>query len=188
MKDGTEPLYKPDQRPNDIIRIYKGDITKLKIDAIQNAANERLQGGGGIDAAIHNASGKRELQKVAKEMYPNGAKTGEAVITPGLALPAKNIIHTVGPIYDEERGDKNRHLLESCYRETLKCAQENDCKSIAFCCVSTGIYGYPNGDAARVALKTTREYLDGPGKGKFTAVIFCIFLDVDLKHYHELTP
>lgn len=138
------------------ITLEQGDITKLPVDAIANAANNRLAGGGGVDGAIHRAAGAEQLHAACRKI--GGCETGEAKITPGFNLPAKHIIHTVGPVYrDGAHGEPQ--LLASCYRRSLEVAVENGCTSIAFPAISTGVYGYPFDDATELALRTTAEFL-----------------------------
>ena len=135
------------------MRIEQGDITKLAVNAIVNAANQVMLGGGGVDGAIHRAAG-RELYdaclKVAETRPDVRCPTGEARITPGFRLPAKFVIHTVGPVYrDGRHGEPEK--LAACYRNSLALALENGCRSVAFPCISTGVYGYPIRDAAEIA-------------------------------------
>lgn len=131
------------------ITIWQGDITTLAVDAIVNAANSALAGGGGVDGAIHKAAGS-ELYTACAAL--GGCPTGEAVITPGFNLPARYIIHTVGPIW---RGGKENEpeLLRSCYRESFRVAVQNQCKSIAFSAISTGVYGFPKQQACSIAIE-----------------------------------
>ena len=137
------------------IKYHSGDITKLKVDAIVNAANSSLLGGGGVDGAIHRAAGPGLLNECRTL---NGCRTGEAKITGGYNLPAKHVIHTVGPIYSGSISDAED--LRNCYWNSLEVAKANDLHSIAFPGISTGVYGYPKKDAARIALKTVKEWLE----------------------------
>ncbi len=138
------------------IELQQGDITKLAVDAIVNAANSRLAGGGGVDGAIHRAAGYEQLQAACREL--GGCETGDAKITPGFDLTAKHIIHTVGPVYrDGTHGEPE--LLASCYRRSLEIAAENGDKTVAFPAVSTGVYAYPFGEATEIALETAAAFL-----------------------------
>lgn len=138
------------------IEITQGDITRLAVDAIVNAANEALAGGGGVDGAIHRAAGREQLQAACRRL--GGCATGDAKLTPGFRLPARFIIHTVGPVYRDGRSGEPE-LLASCYRRSLEVAVENGARTVAFPAISTGVYGYPLEEATRVALRTVYDVL-----------------------------
>lgn len=170
------------QRPK--ISLFSGDITKLEIDAIVNAANKTLLGGGGVDGAIHRGAGPL-LKKECATL--GGCETGEAKITGAYGLPAKYVIHTVGPIVFTGVSDKERNALRDCYRNSLKTAVENQLRTVAFPCISTGVYGYPPEDAVKVALATVKEYLDEHHE-QLDRVIFCVFLKTDKDLYECNLP
>ena len=162
------------------IQIVHGDITTLEVDAIVNAANQSLLGGGGVDGAIHYAAGHELLKEC---MGLKGCETGDAKITKGYRLPAKHVIHTVGPVW--YGGEKNeKELLASCYRRSLELALENDCNSVAFPCISTGIFGFPPEPAAEIAVRTVREFLSTHGAEM--KIIFCCFLKQDVQIYERV--
>lgn len=155
------------------------DITTLPVDAIVNAANHTLLGGGGVDGAIHRAAGP-ELLEECKTL--GGCKTGQAKITKGYNLPAKFVIHTVGPIYGNENGHEDE-LLANCYTNSLKLAKENNIKTIAFPAISTGVYHFPKDKAASIALKTVKEFIENNKDYEFDKIIFVLFSQSDLLFY-----
>lgn len=158
---------------NSKIGVFTGDITCLEIDSIVNAANKKLLGGGGVDGAIHRAAGSHLLEECRTL---NGCKTGEAKITAGYNLPAKYVIHTVGPIgyYPDD--------LKNAYTNSLDLALKNEIRSIAFPCISTGVYGYPNEEAAREVLELLRNYLE-KNHEKIDRIILCLFMRKDIDLY-----
>jgi len=153
------------------IEIFKGDITKLKVDAIVNAANSSLLGGGGVDGAIHRTAGPKLLEECRKL---NGCKTGEAKITKGYNLPANFVIHTVGPVWNGGNYNEDK-LLTNCYLNSLKLAVENKIKSIAFPAISTGVYGFPLERAAQIAIKTVKKFIQSDKS--IQKIIFVCFDD-----------
>lgn len=155
-----------------VLEVYRGDITQLAVDGIVNAANSSLLGGGGVDGAIHRAAGK-ELVHECRML--GGCKTGQAKITGGYDLPARHIIHTVGPVW---RGGDNAEpeLLADCYRNSLQVARENAVRSLAFPAISTGIYGFPIERAAPIAVRTVREEA-ARQDGAFDRILFVCFDD-----------
>ena len=162
------------------ILIVRNDITKVKCDAIVNAANTSLLGGGGVDGAIHRAAGPKLLEECRTL---GGCRTGEAKITKGYKLKAKFIIHTVGPIYSGKSSDAEK--LRDCYKNCLDLARENDIHTIAFPCISTGVYGYPLESASEIAVKTVSAWMqenDSYGMD----VLFCCFSDRALSIYRKL--
>ena len=149
-------------RIHERILVKIGDITREEVDAIVNAANSSLLGGGGVDGAIHRAGGPAILEacrRIRATTHPKGLPTGDAVITTGGNLPARHVIHTVGPIYGEHGGEESR-LLAACYANSLALAARHELATIAFPAISTGVYGYPKEEAAQVALAAIREALE----------------------------
>ena len=148
---------------NNRVMVKVGDLTREPVAAIVNAANSTLLGGGGVDGAIHRAGGARileECRKIRREQYPQGLPTGKAVITSGGNLTAKFVIHTVGPVYGMNQGN-DAALLADCYRNSLQTAIENNLETIAFPAISTGAFGYPRDEAARVASAAIKNFLAG---------------------------
>lgn len=153
--------------------VIQGDITKIQADAIVNAANSSLMGGGGVDGAIHRVGGPKILEECRQIIArQGGCKTGEAVITSAGKLPARFVIHTVGPIW-QGGGNGEPEKLANCYRNSLELAISNGCKTIAFPNISTGIYGYPKDKAATVAVETVQEFVQK--QGRLEKVIFVCF-------------
>lgn len=162
------------------IRIVRGDITQMKADAIVNAANGSLLGGGGVDGAIHRAAGP-ELLAACKKL--NGCQTGQAKITAGFNLPAKYIVHTVGPIYSGKKQDAD--LLAACYRNSLQLAEQYQLHSIIFSAISTGVYGYPKRAAAQIAFKTIHTW-QKEHQNYALQVMLCAFDEPTFRIYQEL--
>jgi len=160
-----------------MIEIITGDITRLEVDAIVNAANTTLLGGGGVDGAIHEAAGPLLLQycKTLK-----GCKTGEAKISPGFELPARRVIHTVGPVWQDE-SHYEPQLLKACYQNSMEVALQNNVKSIAFPAISTGAYGYPGEAAAAIAIMAMLSYQD-----RFDLIVACCFSEADAVLYRRI--
>jgi O-acetyl-ADP-ribose deacetylase (regulator of RNase III) len=161
------------------IEIIQGDITKISVDAIVNAANTSLMGGGGVDGAIHAAAGRELLQEC---LTLDGCETGQAKITKGYNLPAKYVIHTVGPVWHGSNNNESE-LLASCYCNCLKIAEENNIKSIAFPSISTGIYGYPIEEASVIALKEIMKFLES--SPKIEKVLIVCFGERPFNLYNE---
>ena len=167
------------------IRFVKGDITEVATDAIVNAANSTLMGGGGVDGAIHRKGGTRileECKRIRAEEWPDGLPTGKAVITTGGNLKAKHVIHTVGPVW--RGGDEGEdELLADAYTNSLRVAVLNKLRTIAFPSISTGAYGYPVEKASRVAVKAVKRFLET--EDGLDEVVFVLFSDRDLNVYLE---
>ncbi|KAK0732065.1 hypothetical protein B0H67DRAFT_93435 [Lasiosphaeris hirsuta] len=182
---GPKTVPTPSQSLNDRMALYRGDITKLSVDAIVNAANTALQGGGGVDGAIHRAAGPRLLDAC---LALNGCPTGDAKITHAYELPCKHVIHTVGPIYSPLRHDTCEDLLVSAYKKSLETAVLNGCETVAFSCLSTGVYGYPSQDAAAAALSAIRKFMEMDTEEKIKRVIIVTFVSKDVDAYNEALP
>jgi len=163
-----------------MIQIIRDDITRLNVDAIVNAANRSLLGGGGVDGAIHRAAGPQLLE--ACELL-NGCNTGDAKLTSGFNLPVDYVIHTVGPVWNGGRNHE-KELLASCYRQSLRIASENNIKTIAFPNISTGVYGFPKEEAARIALNTVQIYLTN--HPEIEKILFCCFDEENFAIYNRL--
>lgn len=171
---------------NDRVVVLKGDITRQRVDAIVNAANDTLLGGGGIDGAIHEAGGPSILaacEELRRTQYPNGLPTGKAVITPAGALPCRYVIHTVGPIKGVH-GDQDAELLASCYLNSMTLATQHRVTSLAFPAISTGIYGYPKEEAALVSSQAISNFLASTSTLSEVRLVFCTSSDLQifLKH------
>ncbi|XP_075693357.1 ADP-ribose glycohydrolase MACROD1 isoform X3 [Rhinoderma darwinii] len=169
---------------NEKISLFRGDITKLEVDAIVNAANSTLLGGGGVDGCIHRAAGpllKLECSSLG------GCETGQAKMTCGYLLPAKYVIHTVGPVAQGQPSPSQKEELMNCYKNSMYLATESKLRTVAFPCISTGVFGYPAEEAAEVALGSIRSYLEEK-KDKFDRIIICIFLEKDEGIYLKKLP
>lgn len=162
------------------IEVIKGDITKIEVDAIVNAANSSLMGGGGVDGAIHRAGGAAILDECKKIVArQGGCKTGEAVITTGGKLPAKYVIHTVGPVWNGGNNNERKKLAD-CYFNSLELAAEHNCKTVAFPNISTGVYRFPKEEAAKISVESIQQFLSK--NQSVEKVIIVCFDDENFRH------
>ncbi|KAL8382245.1 hypothetical protein RB595_006164 [Gaeumannomyces hyphopodioides] len=175
----------PSKSFNDRISLCRVDITLLELDAIVNAANKSLLGGGGVDGAIHRAAGRSLWMECSRL---GGCETGRAKITSAHNLPCKRVIHTVGPVYDPFDPELSETLLTSCYTTSLELAVANKCRTIAFSAISTGIYGYPSTEAAPVAITAVRKFLESDKGAEIDLVVFVVFELKDLNAYTHALP
>ncbi|HYK21715.1 MAG TPA: O-acetyl-ADP-ribose deacetylase [Pyrinomonadaceae bacterium] len=167
------------------VLVLVGDITRQDVTAIVNAANSSLLGGGGVDGAIHRAGGPailNECRRIRETTYPDGLPSGQAVITTGGNLPAKYVIHTVGPIYGREP-DREAELLAACYQNSLLLARQHHVSSIAFPSISTGAYGYPKADAAKIASRTIKDFLTTDQQIEQVRLVF--FKEADARTFRD---
>ena len=185
LKAAVSAAHVPSQILNEKVSHIRHDITRLQVDAIVNAANKSLLGGGGVDGAIHRGAGSGLLKEC---QTLRGCDTGSAKITNAYHLPCKKVIHAVGPVYDPDRHQESEQLLRGCYRTSLELAVQNKCKSIAFSAISTGVYGYPSVDAAKVAISEVRSFLIGSHGDDIDRVIFCSFEMKDVNAYIAILP
>lgn len=191
MKGIVDAADLPASSSDERLVLWQGDITRLKCDAIVNAANSQMLGcfspcHGCIDNIIHTMSGVQLRLSCHEIMQAQGHEepTGQAKITPGFNLPSKYVLHTVGPIVDGPLTCEHEQLLASCYRSCLDLASQKNCESIAFCCISTGVFCFPADRAAEIAVQTVKDYLQNP-KG-LKRVVFNVFKDSDLEIYQRL--
>lgn len=184
LKPSLNPITAPSLSVNNRISLFRGDITTLGLDAILNAANTSLLGGGGIDGAIHRAAGPGLLRECRNL---GGCATGSAKMTSGYNLPAKYVIHAVGPRYYDQPPEQSEKLLRGCYQKTLSlAAAKGDVRTLALCAISTGIYGYPMEAATRVACETVRTFLE-KNQG-LDRVVFVMFETKDVVAYSDMIP
>jgi O-acetyl-ADP-ribose deacetylase (regulator of RNase III) len=169
-----------------LLKLVQGDITAQKVDAIVNAANNSLLGGGGVDGAIHRAGGPEilvECRRIRQSRFPDGLPTGQAVSTTGGRLPARRVIHTVGPVW-HGGGAGEAALLANCYRNSLQVAMDEGLRTVAFPSISTGIYGYPVAQAAMVALTAIKTFIEA-NPDRLDEVCMVLFSAYDLESYHS---
>jgi len=185
LKAVKSPKYPVKPALLDRVSLWQGDIRILEVDSIVNAANNRLGGGAGVNGAIQAAAGPDLLEEC---LTLGGCETGFAKITKGYDLPAKHVIHAVGPIYSSRDVETKAAQLRSCYTTSLDIAVKNDLKHAAFPSLSTGIFGYPIEDATHIALDATRLFLDTPDGDKLDRIIFVVWSDKDRDVYRDLIP
>ncbi len=186
MKKRTEVIINSKNYMSVKLSLQKGDITKIAVDAIVNAANTSLLGGGGVDGAIHRAAGKVLLEECIKiRNKQGGCKTGQAVYTIAGNLPAKYVIHTVGSVWQNGTHGE-RELLENCYENTLKIAQELQLKSISFPNISTGVYKFPKEEAAEIALNSVNKFVKQSNNLILEEIIFVCFDEENFKIYERM--
>ncbi|KAJ9143037.1 O-acetyl-ADP-ribose deacetylase MACROD1 [Pleurostoma richardsiae] len=178
-------LPAPSKSFNDRIGLIRGDITTLSVDAIVNAANSSLLGGGGADGAIHRAAG-RGLVRECRSL--GGCPTGSAKITAAYSLPCRKVIHAVGPVYDMLQPEESERLLTGCYEKSLELAVQYGCRTVAFSGLSTGVYGYPSREAAPVAITAVRKFLEGKDGASLDKVVFVTFEKKDVDAYNDFLP
>ncbi|KAI9696742.1 MAG: hypothetical protein M1836_005104 [Candelina mexicana] len=186
LQPASSTTSKPNQSFNNKVSLIRNDITKLQLDSIVNAANESLLGGGGVDGAIHRAAGGGLFEECSEL---DGCATGDAKITNAYELPCKKVIHAVGPVYfTTKKSGKHTSLLQGCYRRSLELAVDNGLKSIAFSALSTGVYGYPSGEAAETAIGEVKRFLESRKGEALERVVFCSFEEKDERAYEEWIP
>jgi O-acetyl-ADP-ribose deacetylase (regulator of RNase III) len=166
------------------IAVVRGSVLEQDVDAIVNAANTSMRGGGGVDGAVHDAAG-RELLAELKAVAPDGAPTGAPVLTGGHNLKQKHIIHVAGPVWSAQRADECERLLRACYRGALEVAEGKEWGSLAFCSISTGIYGYPLSLAAPLAVETVADYLRTHPQTTLRRVVFAMFQSAEYRVFQE---
>lgn len=174
-----QSIYSETMNLQNRVKVVVGDITRLAVDAIVNAANEALRGGGGVDGAIHRAAGPKLMEECRSI---GSCPTGQARLTKGYLLPAKFVIHTVGPIWEGGAAGEPE-ALASCYRESLALAASRDVRTIAFPCIATGVYGFPPGKACKIVLETVLAWL--PSQPLPEEVTFCCYSESDAEHYRK---